>query len=70
MAIMHKIVLLLLVAAAAPAFATRVMLGEINAKGETLTCMSTVVKVSRNNHVDCDKNRQVEGSAQAPYVLQ
>lgn len=47
---MHKVVLLLLVAAAAPAFATRVMLGEIDAKGETLTCMSTVVKVSRNNH--------------------
>jgi hypothetical protein len=50
MTITHKVVLLLLVAAAAPAFATRVMLGEIDAKGETLTCMSTVVKVSRNNH--------------------
>jgi hypothetical protein len=44
MTITHKVVLLLLVAAAAPAFATRVMLGEIDAKGETLTCMSTVVK--------------------------
>jgi hypothetical protein len=43
---MRNIVLLLLVAAAAPAFAGRMLLVDVDAKADTLTCMSTVVKVS------------------------
>lgn len=42
----NNMVLLLLIAAAAPAFAGRMLLAEVDAKADTLTCMSTVVKVS------------------------
>jgi hypothetical protein len=41
---MRNMVLLLLVAAAAPAFAGRMLLVDVDAKADTLTCMSTVVK--------------------------
>lgn len=56
--------LFLLVAAAAPAYATRVMLGEIDAKGETLTCMSTVLKVSQSPDLLHNRRMKVEHTSQ------
>lgn len=41
---MRQVILLLVLAAAAPAFG-RVLKGEIDAKGEMLTCMTSVIKV-------------------------
>lgn len=41
----QTVVLLLLCIAAAPAFAARVLLADIDAKGDTLTCMTSVIKV-------------------------
>jgi hypothetical protein len=42
---MRQVILLLVLAAASPAFG-RVLMGEIDAQGEMLTCMTSVVKVS------------------------
>lgn len=44
---MRNVVLLLLIAAAAPAFAGRLLLADTDTKGETLTCMTSVIKVGQ-----------------------
>jgi hypothetical protein len=41
----QTVVLLLLCIAAAPAFAARVLLADVDTKADTLTCMTSVIKV-------------------------